>query len=129
VSEPSYTWRDISFNDAGWSTGIGGIGYGDGDDSTVIAPTTSLYMRKSFTVADTSKIPTTALLLDYDDGFVAYLNNVEIARANVGVYGDHPAYNTYAYNEHEATQYQNGNFSGAFFIDPHVVDSALKPGI
>ena len=128
-SEPPSTWRDITFNDGSWSTGIGGIGYGDGDDSTLVAPTVSLYMRKSFFVADTSKIPTAAFLLDFDDGFVAYLNNVEIARANVGVYGDHPPYTTFAYNEHEAQMYQTGNFSAGYFIDPHVVDSALKPGM
>jgi hypothetical protein len=80
-------------------------------------------------IADTSIIPTAALLVDFDDAFVAYLNNVEIARYNVGVYGDHPTYNTFAYDEHEAQAYQNGNFSAAFFIDPHVVDSALKPGV
>lgn len=127
-SNPPSNWADLTFNDASWSTGIGGIGYGDGDDSTVITPAISLFMRKSFFVADTSKIPTAALLIDYDDGFVAYLNGIEIARSNIGVYGDHPTYNTYAYDEHEATMYQNGNFSGAYFIDPHVIDSALKPG-
>jgi len=128
-SEPPATWRNTNFNDASWSSGMGGIGYGDGDDSTVITPALSVYMRKSFTITDTSKIAIGALLIDYDDAFVAYLNNVEIARANIGVYGDHPAYNTDAYNEHEAQMYQNGNFSGGYYVFSSVIDSALKPGV
>ncbi|HEY0030843.1 MAG TPA: lamin tail domain-containing protein, partial [Bacteroidia bacterium] len=83
ASNPPATWRSLTFNDASWTTGNGGIGYGDGDDSTVTPPVYSVFMRKTFTVADTSKIPTALLLLDYDDAFVAYLNDVEIARSNI----------------------------------------------
>lgn len=129
AGSPPPTWREITFNDTSWPVGAGGIGYGDGDDSTVTAPIYSVFMRKSFTVADTGIIPTALLLLDYDDAFVAYLNDVEIARANIGVYGDHPDYNTLAYDEHEATAYQTGNFSGAYFVPPSLIDSALKPGV
>ncbi len=129
TTNPPSTWRSIPFNDASWLTGNGGIGYGDGDDSTITPPISSVFMRKSFTIADTSKIPTALLFLDYDDGFVAYLNDVEIARANIGIYGDHPNFNTWAYDEHEATSYSTGNFSGAYFISPQVIDSALKPGV
>lgn len=91
--EPPTDWREISFNDSGWLLGAGGIGYGDGDDSTVVPAVNSIYMRKSFTVADTSKIPIAALIIDFDDAFVAYLNGIEIARQGIGVYGDRPAYN------------------------------------
>lgn len=128
TTDPPSNWRTTTFNDASWATGIGGIGYGDGDDSTVIPPVNSVFMRKNFWIADTSKIPTAAILLDYDDGFVAYLNDVEIARSNIGVYGDHPSYNTSAYDEHEATMYSTGNISGAYFIAPEVIDAAIKPG-
>lgn len=128
TTDPPSNWRTIGFNDASWATGMGGIGYGDGDDSTVIPPVNSVFMRKNFWVADTSIIPTAALLIDYDDGFVAYLNDVEIARANIGVQGDHPSYSTSAYDEHEATMYQTGNISGAYFVAPEVIDAALKPG-
>ncbi|MGZ4054558.1 MAG: CotH kinase family protein [Bacteroidia bacterium] len=129
TTDPPTTWRSIAFDDSSWLTGNGGIGYGDGDDSTIIPPVNSVFMRKSFTIADTSKIPTALLLLDYDDGFVAYLNDVEIARSNVGIYGDHPAYNTSAYAEHEATVYSTGNYSGAYYVSPALIDSALKPGV
>lgn len=88
--EPSPSWKQIVYDDSGWQTGKAGIGYGDGDDSTVIAPTLSLYCRKSFVIDDTASIEEVILDIDYDDGFVAYLNGVEIARANLD--GDPPAF-------------------------------------
>ena len=36
------------------------------------------------------------LNMDFDDGFVAWINGVEIARSNLGSVGDIPAYNTAA---------------------------------
>jgi hypothetical protein len=128
-SSPPANWCTLSFNDGSWLSGAGGIGYGDGDDSTVTPTAYSVFMRKSFYVADTSIIPMALLLLDYDDGFVAYLNDVEIARANIGVYGDRPSYNVCAYNEHEATSYQTGDIPGSFFVSPELIDRTLKPGV
>lgn len=128
-SDPPPTWRELTFNDTSWPTGFGCFGYGDGDDTTVTPAVNSLFMRAAFNIADTSIIPTAAILVDYDDAFVMYLNDVEIARSNIGVYGDHPAYNVSAYDEHEATLYQYGQFSGFFFVSPAVIDAAIKPGI
>ena len=36
TSEPDTNWRKLAFNDATWLQGQGGIGYGDGDDNTII---------------------------------------------------------------------------------------------
>jgi len=99
-------WRSAGFDDSSWETGPGGIGYGDGDDATVIPSTISLFMRKSFPVEDPSVIQGGALHMDYDDGFVAYLNGNEIARA--GVSGYPPTYNTTASGNHEAAMYSGG---------------------
>jgi len=46
VFEPDTNWRKLAFNDASWLQGQGGVGYGDGDDNTVISPVTSLYLKK-----------------------------------------------------------------------------------
>ena len=54
--EPDTNWRKLAFNDASWLQGIGGVGYGDGDDNTIINPVTSLYLRNTFTIIDTSEI-------------------------------------------------------------------------
>jgi hypothetical protein len=128
VPGPPPNWRDVSFNDASWSTGAGGIGYGDGDDATVIPNTTAVFMRYSFTWADTSNLALGLMMIDYDDGFVAYLNGVEIARSNVGVAGDYPAMNIPAYSEHEAMVYQGGDYE-YFLVDKAKLSAAIRPGL
>ncbi|HLP13515.1 MAG TPA: CotH kinase family protein [Flavobacteriales bacterium] len=120
-------WYQPGFNDSGWPSGIGGIGYGDGDDNTTTGVSYSVFARKSFTVTDTSVYPMGFLMIDYDDSFVAWLNGVEIARSNIGIYGDHPAYNTPAYDDHEAHLYWGGE--PEFYLVPKsVLATALKPG-
>ena len=50
-------WNTLVFNDATWPVAVGGFGYGDGDDGTVIAsPQTSVFMRHKFNIVDTSSI-------------------------------------------------------------------------
>ncbi len=128
LAEPPANWKDPAFNDGAWGTSMGPVGYGDGDDTTVIAPFISVYQRYAFNVADTSKVVLAALLADFDDGFVAYLNGKEIARANLGSQGFPPPYNMYAFDEHEAVQYQNGGWSGLFFVPSAMLDSMILPG-
>ncbi|CAN5156679.1 hypothetical protein BH09BAC5_BH09BAC5_10230 [soil metagenome] len=108
TSEPDTNWRKISFNASSWNSGQGGIGYGDGDDNTIVATTPSVFMRIAFNISDTSKISEAILNADYDDGFVAYLNNVEIFRSNVNTPG-RPPFNSLAAANHEAVMYSGGN--------------------
>jgi hypothetical protein len=102
-------WRSIGFNDLNWYQGASGFGYGDNDDKTSVPQVISLFVRKSFTITDKSKIAKALLHVDFDDGFVAYLNNVEIARANVGTFGDYPTFNQPAITYREAQMYQGGS--------------------
>lgn len=125
--EPDTNWRKLAFNDASWLQGIGGVGYGDGDDNTIINPVTSLYLRKIFTIIDTSEIAEAILHVDYDDAFVAYLNNVEIARSNIGSVGDHPLYNQGSTALHEAQMYQGGN-PDQFIINTQLLNNILIQG-
>jgi hypothetical protein len=119
-------WRNNSFNDASWSSGSGGIGNGDGDDGTTIPATVSVMMRKTFTIPDTSQIVKCVFMMDYDDGFVAYLNGVEIARANIANSG-RPAWNALASSSHEALDYQNLP-RDSFFIDPTFLKTIIRQG-
>lgn len=104
---PAAGWQNPGFNDASWVTGSGGFGYTDGDDATVIAPPNpyAVYIRTAFSLYDTSQIAMALFNMDFDDGFVAWINGVEIARANLGIPGDNPDYNTPA-GDHEAVMYQ-----------------------
>ena len=125
--EPDTNWRKLAFNDASWLQGQGGVGYGDGDDNTIVNSVTSLYLRKNFAIIDTSEVAAAILHVDYDDAFVAYLNNVEIARANIGTIGDHPAFNQGSTSLHEAQMYQGGN-PDQFIINTQLLNNILNQG-
>lgn len=128
VSQPDTNWRNLTFNDAGWLSGVAGIGYGDSDDSTtILSSARSVMMRKSFTISDTSEILKAIFSIDYDDGFVAFLNGHEIARDNLGVRGNRPVYNDLSNAAHEALMYQ-GLLPGSFTIDPNYLKSIIIPG-
>ena len=93
TAAPLPDWRSLTFNDNTWLTGQGGFGYGDGDDNTIFGSTPSVYLRKVFDIVDTAAILEAIFHIDFDDGFVAYLNEVEIARANM--IGNPPASTTH----------------------------------
>ena len=124
TSEPDANWRSISFNDTGWPQGPGGFGFSDNDDNTVIPQCTSVFIRCKFNVPDTSSIAKALLSMDYDDAFVAYLNDVEIARS--GIIGVHPTYNQTG-TDHEATVY-SGGLPESFVIDKKHLKICLLQG-
>ena len=86
-------WREVDFvPDDSWFAGPSGIGYGDGDDETILDDMENRYLtvycRKNFEVANPGIVETLELSIDYDDGFVAYLNGAEVARSeNMGLPG------------------------------------------
>jgi len=101
---PPDTWKDIGFDDSNWQTGPGGFGYGDDDDATVLDDMrgnyVSVYIRKEFSVSSLAADEVVALEIDYDDGFIAYLNGTEIARAHMPEGA--VAYDSTAESTHEA---------------------------
>ena len=120
-------WRNLSFNETVWSSGQGGFGFGDGDDATITPVCASIFMRKTFTISDTSKILDAIFNIDYDDGFVAFLNGVEIARTNIEFPGSRPAWSTLVYGSHEAVGYQ-GMTIDSFHFDQAFIRSIIRNG-
>ena len=97
-------WRSNNFNDAQWLDGITGLGYGDNDDATIVPEgTPTIFVRQKFQLTDPSIIDQIIFHLDYDDGFVAYLNGKEIARSNVLSMDTYPPFDTKAVDDREAT--------------------------
>ncbi len=127
---PPADWKQPAFNTDQWPLGASGFGYGDGDDATDIGPPEafdeaplSVFVRRSFEVSDTSAIEAVYLHIDYDDGFVAYLNGNEAARRNVS--GHPPTFDTPASANHEALMYHNQE-PELFLIDDF--DRYIRPG-
>ncbi len=126
-AEPPSNWNDLSFDDSGIAQAIGGFGYGDGDDNTILSnPISSVYIRKEFVIPDINDISSAILDIDIDDGFVAYLNGVEIARSN-NITGQPPTYDTYTTIDHEAQMYSGGDPS-RYLIHDSIIENTLVTG-
>ncbi|MCD4691329.1 MAG: CotH kinase family protein, partial [Calditrichales bacterium] len=116
TEEPPTNWRTLDFDASSWPEGPSGFGYSDGDDSTNVAPDypsqpgpVSVFIRKEFYVEKPDEVSNCFLHIDYDDGFVAYLNNSEIVRANIGSVGTPPPYDQLTNTDHEAQMYLGGS--------------------
>ena len=104
TSEPSSNWKVAQNAPSNWLQGPSGIGYGDEDDATIVGTTASLFMHTTFEIQNLSTINRLLLDMDYDDGFVAYINGVEIARNLVS--GNPVPYNQLSDGYHEALLYR-----------------------
>ena len=84
---PQKGWQDNTFDDSKWKIGKAGFGYGDGDDETVLTNMrgrfTSVAIRHSFDVKQPSDFGNLFLYVNYDDGFIAYLNGKQVAASRV----------------------------------------------
>lgn len=85
-------WRAPSYNDSTWAFGPAQLGYGDGDEATVVGfgPSSgskymTTYFRHAFgmSAAQIAAIDSLTISLMRDDGAVIYLNGVEVARSNM----------------------------------------------
>lgn len=97
-------WTDADFDDSLWEVGAAGFGFGDDDDATILSDMqgnyATVYIRKKFSIAAMDAAAVLELTIDYDDGFIAYLNGVEVARR--GMPDGAATYATRASSSHEA---------------------------
>ena len=88
------TWTANGFNDATWTSGTTGVGYerssGNYDnhfnidvEAQMYDERTSVYLRVPFNLTNVGEISAMELQLQYDDGFVAYLNGVQVTHDRV----------------------------------------------
>jgi hypothetical protein len=82
-------WTEESYpGESSWSNGTYGIGYETGSgaqnlfQTTVPSGTRSIYTRTTFTITDILNVSAVSLGVDYDDGYVAWINGVEVYRAS-----------------------------------------------
>ena len=84
------SWRGTTFKDGAWPAGSAQLGYGDGDEATVVSfgpdinnKQITTYFRHAFQVSNPSIYQSLALNLMRDDGAVVYLNGTEAFRSNM----------------------------------------------
>ena len=84
------SWTEIEYDDTGWKSGKAELGFGDGDEATVVnrgpEPSSNyhrtIYFRKEFQIEDSTDKSLLVRLLR-DDGAVVYLNGEELFRSNM----------------------------------------------
>jgi hypothetical protein len=89
-SDEGTAWRFPLFNDSEWASGPAQLGYGEGDERTVVsyganpvAKHTTTWLRKQFTVAPTTPLNNCLLRLAFNDGVAVFLNGIEVFRHNL----------------------------------------------
>ena len=102
-------WPATNFTDAAWSSGLTGVGFSSGAFAGLVQTdagsamsniNATALLRVPFTIPeeDLPTLDTLTLRMKYDDGFVAYLNGVEVARRNAPAT---PAWNSAATTSHD----------------------------
>ncbi len=129
-SDQGIAWVDWGFNDSSWKSGPGELGYGDGDEATVVEDNATpgfnaadteryitTYFRTSFTVTNAAVFSNLTARFLRDDGVVAYLNGQEVIRSGVAVGHD---FTTLAANDPN---------DGRVFINSPINTALLTNGI
>lgn len=118
AADPGTAWIAPGYDDGAWPSGPGPLGYGDAFIATAIPygpdPANkwrTTYFRASFTPAvPPGEVLSLTATVNHDDGFVLYLNGVEVARRAM------PAgpvtYATFA-SSHEGGTYESMDLSAA----------------
>jgi hypothetical protein len=113
-SQPNTLWYGAGFDTSGWSTGDAPFRYGDGSGGTLLSDMmnnyTTIYIRKSFNVTNTADIDELQISVDYDDGFILWINGKEMAKSNTP---SNLAWNQVAPNNHESGEIDYYIISGS----------------
>jgi hypothetical protein len=89
-SDQGTAWQNTNFNDSAWSSGLAQLGYGDGDEQTVVnyggnvnSRYITTYFRKTFVATNVNRIANVTLKLVVDDGANVYLNGTLVKNLNL----------------------------------------------
>src|SRR5204862_77108 len=136
---PQADWKTAADSnlDASWLSGAGGIGYADNAPETALCQTLltdmrnsyrTVYLRRSFVLTnDIDSLRQLTLIMDWDDGFVAYLDGAELHREFApGLPGVEPANTDLATDLHESSRGSGGSPAVRFALGS--VGNRLKAG-
>ncbi len=81
------SWKTVGFNDMTWATGNSELGFGDGDENTVIGTAsnayTTYYFRKVINITNPAAYTNFLLQIKRDDGIAVYVNGTEVYLNNL----------------------------------------------
>lgn len=110
-------WMTSSYNDSEWNQGLAPFRYGDGTGGTLLSDMqngySKLYLRTLFNAFSTDRIKDILLSINYDDGFVIWINGTRVLSRNA------PA--TLTSTSFATANHESGN------MEPFTLDSADVP--
>ena len=87
-SDQRTVWTTPDFDDTGWASGPAELGYGDGDEATVVSfgpnqndKHVTTYFRRSFVISDPAEFTDLLCSLIRDDAGIVHLNGQEVFRS------------------------------------------------
>lgn len=91
-SDPGTSWKNVSASGTdSWAKGPAKLGYGNGDERTLVnyggnqtRKYTTTYFRTSFNIPATAKFSFFKIKAYVDDGMVVYINGKEVCRTSMG---------------------------------------------
>lgn len=127
-SNQETAWRALTFDDSNWKSGKAQLGYGDGDEATVVSygddsqrKFITTYFRKTFTVVDVRSVTALTLKVVRDDGIVVYLNGNDQPVMKDNMPEDEPNYQTFASNA-------LGGTDESAWIEKDIAPASLREG-
>ncbi len=87
--DPGDAWPFVGYDDSAWKSGAAELGYGDGEEATVVQGGPSndrfatTWFRRSIQVSDPRRYGTLEIRLRRDDGAIVYVNGHEVFRSNM----------------------------------------------
>ncbi|MBN1669923.1 MAG: chitobiase/beta-hexosaminidase C-terminal domain-containing protein [Kiritimatiellae bacterium] len=120
ASDPRSEWRKADFVDAAWPAGAAPFGYGDPPYGTTLSDMESrystLFLRRAFTVTDLDSDSRLRASVDYDDGFVIWINGERVWARNEP--DGAPLYNSVAAADHESGLFETNDIANpAEFVE------------
>ena len=134
LSDPGIgvVWTAPAFDDSAWPAGVYGVGYDQSSGAAnllqteVPVGTSSVFTRATFEITDVAAVDQIFFGADYDDGFVAWINGVEVLRSPEMPFGV-PQWNTQT-SLHESSNGQTPDYGPLVDITP-VALPALNNGL
>ena len=81
-SDQGTVWQQLNYDDSQWAVGEGHMGFGEGDETTVLTSGyITYYFRKIVNIPDISLLENVYFNMVHDDGAVAYVNGNEVLRS------------------------------------------------
>jgi hypothetical protein len=120
-SNQGTAWSGNLYNDSNWKTGQAQLGYGDGDESTIISygpdpnyKHITTYFRNTVSITNLANYTEFTASLLRDDGAVIYVNGIEVYRSNLPT-------GTITYLTKATTCTDDGKTAQTFKIAPSVL--------